>query len=137
MADELRRGHHHSGSDERPFWTRARIDHRGLNTISILAYAVAQRWVPEQAARRFSSATNAAAATVVEAGAATLDMWEEPGRLVCQIVRGAGDPGSGPHRRGSASAGGFCEHEPACCSASVCDITVYQDRDEAIVRMAV
>jgi hypothetical protein len=81
------REHSHAGSEGRPFWVRARIDRNGLKVVTTLAYALAKRWVSADAAEGFSVAAGNAAAKVVGPGEATMNLWEEPGGLVCHIAR--------------------------------------------------
>jgi hypothetical protein len=93
-----------SGAGGSPFWARARIDRSTVGAATTLAYAVAQHWVPDDAAARFRRAVGLAAVVATRAGSATLNLWEDPGELVCHIARSAPAPGpslSRPDRVGS------------------------------------
>jgi hypothetical protein len=91
-----------SGPGARPFWVWASIDASTLGAVHTLVDAVARHWASDEAARRFSRAVGVAAAEAVAAGRAMLNLWEEPGELVCHIARSA--PASGPPASGRALA---------------------------------
>jgi len=93
------------GPGGRPLWARARIDRSTLGAATTLAYAVAQHWVSDEAAGRFSRAVGLAAVVATGAGPATLNLWEDPGELVCHIARSAPAPGPARSRSGSGSVG--------------------------------
>jgi len=76
------------GGAHPPFWVHARIDGTALDVVTELARALATRWVADYLADRFVHSVATAAATVVSEGVGTFDLWEEPGRLVCQFGRG-------------------------------------------------
>jgi hypothetical protein len=83
---------HHRGShdaDPPPFWAHARIDRTQLVVVTALARAVAQSRAPGDVADRFGDVLATAAATLLEDGDVTFDLWEEPGRLVCHLARGS------------------------------------------------
>lgn len=88
------------GPGGRPFWARARIDRSTLGAVTTLAYAVAQHWVSDETAGRFSRAVGLAVVVATGAGPATLNLWEDPGELVCHIARSAPAPGPSLSRSG-------------------------------------
>ncbi|WP_250550401.1 hypothetical protein [Pseudonocardia sp. H11422] len=135
MADEVRHGHGHSGVEVRPFWARARIDRHGLATVTVLTYSVARRWVPEEAARRFSRMADEIIVAAVERGEATLDMWEEPDRLVCRVARGPADPSTGP-RWWDGSESVSAVSGPLSADASAVRFEVRHGPDASCVSMA-
>lgn len=78
---------HGDDTGHQPFWAHARIDGTALDVVTTLVHALATRWVADDLADRFGYSVAMAAATVVMGGDTTFDLWEEPGRLVCRIVR--------------------------------------------------
>jgi len=74
-----------------------------VGAVTTLAYGVARHWVSDEVAGRFSRAVGLAALAATEAGPATVNLWEDPGELVCHIARSA--PAPGPSRSRSRPAG--------------------------------
>lgn len=83
-----------------PFWARTLIDRSTVGAVTTLAYGVALHWVSDEAAVRFSRAVGLAAVMTTGAGPATLNLWEDPGELVCHVARSAPAPGPSLSRPG-------------------------------------
>ena len=81
MAEQVPRG-----PQDRPFWVRAQVDLSGLNAVVTVGYALARRRGAEGSARRFSDIVRAAAASMLQCGEVTMNLWEEPDSVVCRLA---------------------------------------------------
>jgi hypothetical protein len=79
-----------------PFWAHAQIDGTALDVVTTLVHALATRWVAEDLADRFGYSVAIAAATVVLGDDGTFDLWEEPGRLMCNVARSGAPDATAP-----------------------------------------
>lgn len=127
-ADDVRTDHGPSPDDGvpgwPPLWVRTRVDRSTLDAARTLAHAVARHWASDEAAGCFGHAVGLAATLATATGPATLDLWEDPGALVCHIARSGPAPGPSPPATG-----------PAGSAAGPGHVLVSLREDEVTVRL--